>query len=92
MTRKNLTSSALVPGLLLPISLYARRANENTRKKGRNRDPSNPHVHAFRGSFSSGYSSNKGVSYMSNLINFSTAINFLRILGILGILNCHGKS
>ena len=44
----------------LPISLLERRANKKTREKGRNLEPRNARVHAFRGNFSSGYPRDKG--------------------------------
>ena len=35
----------------LPISPLERRANKKTREKGRNLEPRNARVHAFRGNF-----------------------------------------
>ena len=51
----------IVPGVGLPISLLERRANKKTREKGRNLEPRNARVHAFRGNFSSGYPRDKGM-------------------------------
>ena len=60
---------------------------QKTREKGRNLEPGNPRVHAFRDNFSSIYSRCGFVSDMSSLIAFIKDLIFVLIDLLTGVFN-----